>query len=152
MRCRLAETISDRKRSHLALCEGEEVEFAGKTTLLEEVDLVHDALPELAVDEVDVSTTLLGKRLRAPLLITGMTGGTDEASAINRGLAQVAEEHGIAFGLGSMRAMQRKPALAWTFEVRAHAPTTLVLANLGVVQAGGLSSAEVEAPTRSAST
>jgi len=148
MRCRLAETISDRKRSHLALCEGEEVEFAGKTTLLEEVDLVHDALPELAVDEVDVSTTLLGKRLRAPLLITGMTGGTDEASAINRGLAQVAEEHGIAFGLGSMRAMQRKPALAWTFEVRAHAPTTLVLANLGVVQAGGLSSAEVEALVR----
>jgi len=141
----LAEAISDRKRSHLELCEAGEVEFAGKTTLLEEVDLVHDALPELAVDEVDVSTTLLGKRLRAPLLITGMTGGTDEASAINHGLAQVAEEHGIAFGLGSMRAMQRKPALAYTFEVRAHAPTTLVLANLGVVQAAALASAEVEA-------
>src|SRR5205814_543361 len=100
------------------------------------------------VGEVDVSTTLLGKRLRAPLLITGMTGGTDEASAINHGLAQTAEEHGIAFGLGSMRAMQRKPALAYTFEVRAHAPTTLVLANLGVVQAAALSSAEVEALVR----
>ncbi|TMA98461.1 MAG: type 2 isopentenyl-diphosphate Delta-isomerase, partial [Deltaproteobacteria bacterium] len=57
----MAETISDRKRSHLELCEAGEVEFAGKTTLLEEVDLVHDALPELAVDEVDVSTALLGK-------------------------------------------------------------------------------------------
>jgi isopentenyl-diphosphate delta-isomerase len=140
----LAETISDRKRSHLDLCEAEEVEFAGKTTLLEEVDLVHDALPELAVDEVDVSTTLLDKRLRAPLLITGMTGGTDEASAINQDLARVAEEHGIAFGLGSQRAMQRKPALAYTFEVRAHAPSTLVLANLGVVQAGALETAAVE--------
>src|SRR5437867_3081298 len=144
MRCRLAETISDRKRSHLALCEGEEVEFAGKTTLLEDVDLVHDALPELAVDEVDVGTTLLGKRLRAPLLITGMTGGTEEASAINRGLAEVAEEHGIAFGLGSQRAMQRTPRLAYTFEVRAHAPTALVLANLGLVQAIALSTREVE--------
>jgi len=140
----LAETISERKRSHLELCETGGVEFAGKTTLLEEVDLVHDALPELAVDEVDVSTTLLGKRLRAPLLITGMTGGTDEASAINQALAQVAEEHGIAFGLGSMRAMQRKPALAYTFAVRAHAPTTLVLANLGVVQAAALAGAEIE--------
>src|SRR5205814_7291114 len=70
------------------------------------------------------------------------------ASAINHGLAQTAEEHGIAFGLGSMRAMQRKPALAYTFEVRAHAPTTLVLANLGVVQAAALSSAEVEALVR----
>src|SRR5262249_36179185 len=76
---RMAESISERKRSHLDLCEQERVEYAGKTTLLEEVDLIHDALPELAVAEVDVSVPFLGKRLRAPLLITGMTGGTDEA-------------------------------------------------------------------------
>ena len=131
----MADTISDRKRSHLELCTHEEVEFTGKTTLLEEVDLVHDALPELAVDEIDVSTDLLGKRLRAPLLITGMTGGTDEASTINRALAEVAESRGIAFGLGSQRAMQRSPDLTYTFEVRRHAPQTLVLANLGLVQA-----------------
>src|SRR5262249_38816244 len=140
----LAETISDRKRSHLVLCEEEAVEYAARTTLFEEVDLVHDALPEVAVDEIDVATELLGKRLRAPLLITGMTGGTEEAAAINQGLARVAEEHGIAFGLGSQRAMHRTPALASTFEVRGHAPTTLVLANLGVVQAGALPTAEVE--------
>src|SRR5262249_12985671 len=113
----LPESISDRKRSHLDLCAAEEGEFVGKSTLLEEVDLVHDALPELAVDDVDVGTTLLGKRLRAPLLITGMTGGTEEASTINRDLARVAEDHGIAFGLGSQRAMQRVPALAATFAV-----------------------------------
>jgi len=140
----LAETISDRKRSHLELCQHEAVEFGGKTTLFEEVDLVHDALPELAVDEVDVGTTLLGKRLRAPLLITGMTGGTDEASAINRALAEVAEAHGIAFGLGSQRAMQRAPDLAYTFAVRQHAPGTLVLANLGLVQAAAQSTADTE--------
>ncbi len=131
----MAESISDRKRSHLDVCEQAPVEYAGKTTLLEQVDLVHDALPDLAVDEVDVGTELLGKRLRAPLLITGMTGGTPEASQINRDLATVAEACGIAFGLGSQRAMQRRPELAYTFEVRAHAPTTLVLANLGIVQA-----------------
>jgi isopentenyl-diphosphate Delta-isomerase len=131
----LAEPISERKRAHLDLCEQAEVEYAGKTTLLEEVDLVHDALPELAVSEIDVSTSLLGKRLQAPLLITGMTGGTSEAGEINQALARVAEEHGIAFGLGSQRAMQRTPELAYTFSVRAHAPTTLVLANLGLVQA-----------------
>ena len=139
----MAEPISDRKRAHLDLCEQAEVEYAGKTTLLEEVDLVHDALPELAVAEVDVSTALLGKRLRAPLLITGMTGGTSEAAEINQALAQVAEEHGIAFGLGSQRAMQRAPELAYTFSVRAHAPTTLILANLGLVQAGVTATADV---------
>jgi hypothetical protein len=58
----VAESISDRKRSHLELCEGEAVEFKGKTTLLEEVDLLHDALPELAVDEVAIDTELLGCR------------------------------------------------------------------------------------------
>ena len=131
----MPESIGDRKRSHLELCERSPVEHAAKTTLLEEVDLIHDALPELSVDEVVTETVFLGKRLRAPLLITGMTGGTPEASEINRALATVAEAHGIAFGLGSQRAMQRSPDVAYTFEVRAHAPTTLVLANLGLVQA-----------------
>jgi len=140
----LAEPIPDRKRAHLDLCEQAEVEYARKTTLLEEVELVHDALPELALAEVDVSTGLLGKRLRAPLLITGMTGGTSEAADINQALARVAEEHGIAFGLGSQRAMQRAPELEYTFAVRTHAPTALVLANLGMVQAGALRSTEVE--------
>lgn len=136
--------ISERKRAHLELCADGEVEYQRKTTLLDEVDLVHEALPELATSDLSTETTLLGKTLRAPLLITGMTGGTSEATAINRDLAMVAEAHGIAFGLGSQRAMQREPTLASTFEVRAHAPTALVLANLGVVQAAQLATADVE--------
>jgi isopentenyl-diphosphate delta-isomerase len=139
----VADAIAERKRSHLDVCEQGAVEYTGKTTLLEEVDLVHDALPELAVDEVDVGVELLGKRLRAPLLVTGMTGGTAEASPINRDLAQVAEDFGIAFGLGSQRAMQRRPELAYTFSVRTHAPTTLVFANLGIVQAAALPTSEI---------
>jgi isopentenyl-diphosphate delta-isomerase len=111
---------------------------------------VHDALPSWP-DELSTEVTLLGKRLRAPLLITGMTGGTADATVINRDLAAVAEAHGIAFGLGSQRAMQREPALAATFEVRAHAPTTLVLANLGVVQAAQLATSEVEVLVRAIS-
>jgi len=140
----LSDGVSDRKRAHLTLCAEEEVEYRGKTTLLEEVDLVHEALPELALAEISTETTLVGRRLRAPLLITGMTGGTPEATTINRDLATVAEEMGIAFGLGSQRAMQREPELGSTFAVRAHAPGTLVLANLGVVQAARLATTEVE--------
>jgi isopentenyl-diphosphate delta-isomerase len=135
--------IAERKQSHLDICAQGPVEYTGKTTLLEDVDLVHDALPELAVDDVDLGVEFLGKHLRAPILVTGMTGGTEEASSINRDLASVAEEYGIAFGLGSQRAMQRRPELAYTFEVRAHAPTTVVLANLGIVQATELETAEV---------
>lgn len=135
--------IGGRKRDHLALCGDEDVEYRGKTTLFEDVDLVHDALPELAVDGIDTSTELFGKRLAAPLLVTGMTGGTSEAAAVNRDLAAVCETHGIAFGVGSQRVMQVTPALADTFRVRDVAPTTVVLANIGVVQAAALPTAEV---------
>jgi isopentenyl-diphosphate Delta-isomerase len=135
--------LQARKRSHLDLCANEHVEFGGKTTLFEEVELVHNSLPELAVEDLDTSVEFLGKRLRAPLLITGMTGGTDEASVVNRDLALVAERSGIAFGLGSQRVMQRDPATTWTFEVRAVAPSTVLLANIGLIQAGESSVAQV---------
>lgn len=144
----MSDGISQRKRDHLDLCAEEAVEFSTKTTLFDQVDLVHDALPELALGDIALETTLLGKRLRAPLLITGMTGGTDEAAQINQDLARVAEDCGIAFGLGSQRAMLRSPDLSYTFEVRAQAPTTLVLANLGVVQATSMPTAAVDALVR----
>src|SRR5512135_144861 len=98
-------------------------------------------MPELAIEDLDVGVDFLGKRLRAPLLITGMTGGTDEAFSVNRDLATVAERCGIGFGLGSQRVMQRDPRTAWTFAVREFAPSTLLLANIGLIQAG-------EQPTR----
>ena len=140
-----AALLHERKRAHLDLCHREAVEHADKTTLFEEVELIHNALPELALADIDVGTTFLGKRLRAPLLITGMTGGTEEAGAVNRDLAAVAERAGIAFGLGSQRVMQRDPAAARTFAVRAVAPTTVVLANLGLTQAARQPSAAVAA-------
>jgi isopentenyl-diphosphate delta-isomerase len=127
--------LRERKSSHLDLCQTEEVEYSGKTTLLEEIDLLHNSLPEIGLDDLDIGTEFLGKRLRAPLLITGMTGGTEEAFAVNRDLASVAEQCGIGFGLGSQRIMQRDPRTAWTFAVREFAPTTLLLANIGITQA-----------------
>lgn len=135
--------ISQRKKDHLALCSGDNVGFRGKTTLLEEVELVHCALPELHADDVDASVDLLGKRLQAPVVIAAMTGGTDEAAALNQDLAQVADELGLGFGLGSQRAMFERPQTAWTFKVRKRAPNALVLSNLGVVQARGMTTQQI---------
>ncbi|MDX2168637.1 MAG: type 2 isopentenyl-diphosphate Delta-isomerase [Deltaproteobacteria bacterium] len=127
--------LRSRKQSHLDLCEHEQVEYQGKTTLFEDVDLIHNAIPELALADIDLGVEFVGKRLRAPLLITGMTGGTEDAFAVNRDLSIVAERSGIAFGLGSQRVMQRDPGTAWTFAVREFAPTTVLLANIGLMQA-----------------
>ncbi|MCC6557855.1 MAG: type 2 isopentenyl-diphosphate Delta-isomerase [Polyangiaceae bacterium] len=137
-----AREISGRKADHIELCATGDVGFRAKTTLFEEVELVHDALPELALDAVDTSTLLLGKRLRAPILIAAMTGGTERAQEVNRELASIAEERGYGFGLGSQRAMLRGDVGA-TYDVREVAPTALVLGNIGAVQARALSTEAV---------
>ena len=127
--------IGGRKADHIALCSDNGVAFRARTTLLEQVQFIHDALPDLSVDEIDLSCTLFGKKLRAPIVIAAMTGGTDEASRINHELARIAEERGYGFGLGSQRAMHVRVESRSTYAVRDVAPTTLVLGNLGVVQA-----------------
>jgi isopentenyl-diphosphate delta-isomerase len=135
--------IKKRKADHIALCASGEVAFRDKGTLLDEVALVHDALPERHFDEVDLTTPLLGKALKAPVVISAMTGGTDEAAAINRDLARAAEKLGVGFGLGSQRAMVVAPDVTKTFQVRDVAPTALVLGNLGMVQARQMSTGAV---------
>ena len=135
-------TLQARKTSHLDLCRTEQVEHDVKTTLFDDVELIHNAIPELSVQDLDTTTVFLGKNLQLPLLITGMTGGTAEAFAVNRDLATIAERLGIAFGLGSQRVMQRDPETTWTFAVREFAPTTVLLANIGLIQARDQSTAE----------
>jgi isopentenyl-diphosphate delta-isomerase len=136
--------ISQRKDDHLALATSGDVGFKRTTTLFECVQLVHDALPELDFAELDTSLEIMGKRLKAPILIAGMTGGSDRAERINRELSSIAEERGYAFGLGSQRAMLKDPSRSKTYAVREVAPRALVLGNLGIVQARALPSSAIE--------
>jgi isopentenyl-diphosphate Delta-isomerase len=129
------EMTARRKDAHLDLCAAGDVEPAENSTLLECVRLVHCAMPEMAVEEVDLSTEFLGKRLRHPILITGMTGGTERARVVNRDLATLAERHGLAFGVGSQRAMAESPRAVETYAVRHVAPTMPLLGNIGLYQA-----------------
>src|SRR5436305_1350480 len=135
--------IRQRKADHLALVASGQVDFRENRTLLDQVTLVHQALPEMHFDEVDLSTNLFGKRLAAPVLVAGMTGGTPEAAAINKDLARAAEKLGLGFGLGSQRAMVLHPELQWTYDVRDVAPGVLLLGNLGMVQAREMSTSAI---------
>ncbi len=136
-------TIERRKRSHLDLCANGDVEHLDKTTLFEEVEFVHDSLSEVDLADVDLSVEFVGRKLGAPFLITGMTGGTADAATVNRDLARLAERFHIGFGLGSQRAMLRRPELAATYSVRREAPSTLLLANLGLNQATQTATGEI---------
>ena len=139
----MTDDIHQRKADHLDLCATDQVAFRGQTTLLEEVRLIHQSLPELALDELDASAELLGKTLRAPLVIAAMTGGHERAQEVNRTLAGIAERRGYAFGLGSQRAMLKSPGAAESYRVRDVAPNALILGNVGVVQAREMSTQAV---------
>jgi len=123
-----------RKQDHLRICLEEDVEFRRPQAGFSEIRLPHCAAPELALDEVNLETKLLGKSLRAPLLISSMTGGAPPARQINRNLASAAQTLGIALGLGSLRAALEDPDLLPTYQVRDIAPDILLCANLGAVQ------------------
>jgi len=125
--------LERRKSDHIRINLEENVD-SSLTTGLEYYRFIHQAVPEFDLAQVDTRTTLLGKQLRAPLLISSMTGGTERAREINRRLARAAQAHGIAMGVGSQRAALQHPELADTFRVRDVAPDILLFANLGAVQ------------------
>lgn len=125
--------IANRKDEHIQINLEKDVD-SGSTTGLEEYRFIHQALPELSLEEIDLSQTLFGKHQRVPVLVSSMTGGTEEARRINRNLATAAQAVGLAMGVGSQRAAIKDPSLSATFQVRQYAPDILLFANLGAVQ------------------
>ena len=122
--------VSQRKADHLRAAGGPDVLHTAPTGL-DAVRLRHRALPGRDLEAVELSVSLLGSRLAAPLMICAMTGGTAEAAEVNRALAEAAVEHGLAMTLGSGRALVEDPSLLPTYRGSARPP--LLLANLGVV-------------------
>jgi len=123
-----------RKKEHLELCLDTESVSSPSSTGLEAYRFIHNALPELDIDEIDISTTFLDKRLSAPVLISSMTGGFDLARKVNRNLAAAAQMLGLAMGVGSQRVAIEEPSATTSFQVRDIAPDILLLGNLGAVQ------------------
>jgi isopentenyl-diphosphate delta-isomerase len=126
--------IEDRKSEHIEINLNRDVQFPRLRSGFEEIRFVHQALPELNLDQVETATIFLGKELRAPILISSMTGGTADALVINRNLATAAQAAGIALGLGSQRAGIRDSRQAATYQVRDIAPDIPLFANLGAIQ------------------
>lgn len=122
-----------RKDEHIAICLDQSVQGEGITTGLERWRFKHLALPEINFSEIDLSTTMFGKSVATPLLVSSMTGGTELANRINRALALAAERRGWALGLGSMRVAIEQPKFAHGFQLREYAPTIPIIANLGLV-------------------
>jgi isopentenyl-diphosphate delta-isomerase len=129
----MTKVTAQRKSDHIRVNLEENVR-SGLTTGLERLRFEHNALPELDLRAVDTRLTFLGRQLNVPLLISSMTGGTEQARTVNRALAEAAQQTRVAMGVGSVRAAIEDPSLADTFAVREYAPDVLLFANLGAVQ------------------
>ncbi|MFK7991773.1 MAG: type 2 isopentenyl-diphosphate Delta-isomerase [Sandaracinaceae bacterium] len=139
-------TLERRKDAHLDVVLNEAVVPRGPAIGLGRYTVEYDALPEIDLDEVDLTTTVFGKTLRAPIMVGAMTGGTSRAGEVNRRLARAAARAGVAMALGSQRAMIVKPELTETFVVRDVAPDLpLLIGNVGAVQLNyGVTHAQIQ--------
>ncbi len=129
-----AKVTESRKLDHIRICLERDVESKIPTGF-NDVTLVHNAVPEINLDEVDVKTSFLGHKLKAPIMVTAITGGHQDALPINKHIAQAVEALGLAMGVGSQRAAVEDSSLADSFSVtREHAPTAFLVGNIGAPQ------------------
>ncbi|WP_422749729.1 type 2 isopentenyl-diphosphate Delta-isomerase [Mycobacterium sp. WMMD1722] len=126
--------MEKRKRRHIDVCLDGPVEYTTVTTGLENYRLPYNALTQTALSRLDLHTEFLGKRLRAPVLIGAMTGGSELSATINRNLATAAQQLGVGMMLGSQRIMIDNEEAAGTFAVRSVAPDVLLIGNIGLAQ------------------
>lgn len=127
------DNILKRKADHLRIVAGKDVRHQG-STLLQCVQLIPEALPEMALDDIDLGVEFFGKTLAAPLMITSMTGGTERGGELNHALAQAAGDAGVAFAVGSQRVLLEHPDRLPDFAVRERIPDGVLLGNIGAQQ------------------
>ncbi|MDR9410640.1 MAG: type 2 isopentenyl-diphosphate Delta-isomerase [Balneolaceae bacterium] len=127
-------SIQKRKKEHVELSINRDVNYQ-KTTGFDELDFVHNALPEINSTEVRLSASLFERDFSFPLFISSMTGGYSEAGAVNTIIAEFCENNNLPFGVGSQRVMLEDPAEEESFSVvRSYAPTAFIAANIGGAQ------------------
>src|SRR5713226_4553989 len=130
----MSDEVKQRKAEHVSIALGQDVS-APQHANWSDIQFVHQALPEVDVDEIDTSVTFLGRTLRYPIFMSSLTGGHPDVTSINRNLARAAEHYGLALGVGSQRAAIVNPDVASSYAVtRQHAPHAFLIANIGAPQ------------------
>ncbi len=126
---------AQRKKDHIDLCLTDEVAFNLKTNGFDKYEFEHNAITEVKIDKIDLSTKFFSKKINLPFLISCMTGGTSEAEKINERLAIAAKELNIPIGVGSQRQALENSNYHSTYKtVRKNAGSVPVLGNIGAAQ------------------
>src|SRR5215472_16903772 len=130
----MTDEVKQRKIEHVSVALGEDISVAQRANW-NDIQFVHQALPEVDLDEIDTSVNFLGHTLRYPIFISSLTGGHPDVTSINGNLARAAEHYGLALGVGSQRAGIVNPGVSSSYAItREHAPNTFLIANIGAPQ------------------
>jgi isopentenyl-diphosphate delta-isomerase len=130
----MTDEVKQRKIEHVNIALGQDISVAQRANW-NDVQFVHQALPEVDLDEIDTSVIFLGQKLRYPIFISSLTGGHHDVISLNRNLARAAEHYGLALGVGSQRAGIVNPEVIGSYAItREHAPHTFLIANIGAPQ------------------
>ena len=129
-----SESLPRRKTRHLNICLDEFSPVETGSSRLDEIALPHCAIPRSAPGDLHLGTRFLGYDLAMPVMISCMTGGSEEGRRLNRLLAEAAGRRRLAFGLGSIRVMFRYPETRAHFTMRSLVPDSPILANIGAAQ------------------
>src|SRR5712692_9145872 len=130
----MSDEVKQRKIEHVNIALGQDV-AAPQRANWHDIQFVHQALPEVDLDEIDTSVSFLGHTLRYPIFMSSLTGGHPDVMSINRNLARAAEHYGLALGVGSQRAAIVNPDVVASYAVtREHAPNAFLIANIGAPQ------------------
>ena len=131
----MGKQTENRKAEHINICLDRKAQARKATPGFEDIQFIHQALPEVDKTEIEMSTTVFGHKFSAPLIIGAMTGGTTEATQINAAIAEAVENMHLGMGVGSQRAAIENPKFAETFSIaRKKAPTAFLIANIGGIQ------------------
>jgi len=126
--------FENRKADHIRLALDEAMQSTGMSGL-EQVQLLHEAFPELDFADVDIATTLFSKPIASPLFISSMTAGHSGSVDLNMILARVSEKRNWAMGVGSQRRQltDEKADQEWS-HIRKSCPGTRFFGNIGLAQ------------------
>ncbi len=130
----LDQKLDKRKSDHISLCTDQTLQIEGGETLFSSMRFLHRSLPEINTEDIDIKCDFLGHQLSAPLLISCMTGGSEEGYHLNKILAKAAQQRGLAVGTGSLRILLAKPEVTHHFRLKNLAPDVPVIGNIGAVQ------------------
>jgi isopentenyl-diphosphate delta-isomerase len=121
-----------RKDSHIYVALNKKIEYPHKKNGFEKYEFSHVAFPSVDFNKINTETEFIGKKLKVPLMITAITGGTDSGGKINKNLARACQNMGVALGLGSQRIVFSHSDVINTFYVRDEGPDIFLLGNIGI--------------------